>query len=154
MKSKSASMKVLVILTLIALTFAYLLPIYVTVINSLKSIQEINSTNYLTPVLVPKFENYAEVLFGSDRFRSEMLPRLGNSLIITFAVTLLSAFFGGLEDQHGRAIEVARLGQIARRAHQNRGVAVMTATVHQSGLGRLMAEVVVFCHRQRVHVGA
>ncbi|HEX9013061.1 MAG TPA: carbohydrate ABC transporter permease [Anaerolineaceae bacterium] len=96
MKSKSASLKIIVILTLVALTFAYLLPIYVTVINSLKSIQEINSTNYLTPVLVPKFENYAEVLFGSDRFRSEMLPRLGNSLIITFSVTLLSSFFGGL----------------------------------------------------------
>jgi glucose/mannose transport system permease protein len=96
MKSKSASTKFIVFLTLVALSLAYLLPIYVTVINSLKSIQEINATNYLTPTIQPKFENYTEVLFGSDRFRSEMLPRLRNSLIISFSVTLLSCFFGGL----------------------------------------------------------
>ena len=53
MKSKSTTTKVLVITVLVALSFAYLLPIYVTVINSLKSIDEINNTNYLTPVLIP-----------------------------------------------------------------------------------------------------
>lgn len=96
MKSKSASLKLLVFGTLILLSLAYLLPIYVTISTSLKSIQEINATNYLVPTTQPKFENFAEVLFGSQRFRSEMLPRLRNSIIISFSVTLLSAFFGGL----------------------------------------------------------
>lgn len=96
MKSKSLTTKLLVIATLITLSLAYILPIYVTIVTSLKSIQEINATNYLTPTIQPKLENYSEVLFGSNRFRSEMLPRLRNSMIISFSVTLLSCFFGGL----------------------------------------------------------
>ena len=96
MKSKSTSLKVIVILVLIGLSFAYLLPIYVTVINSLKSIDEINNTNYLAPTLNPKFENYAEVLLGSERLPTDMLTKLKNSIIITFSVTFLSCFFGGL----------------------------------------------------------
>lgn len=96
MKSKSTSLKLLVIATLVVLSLAYLLPIYVTVATSLKSIQEVNATNYLVPSLVPKFENFAEVLLGSSRFRSEMLPRLANSMIISFSVTALACFFGGL----------------------------------------------------------
>lgn len=96
MKSKSLSLKLIVIATLIILSMAYLLPIYVTIATSLKSIVEVNSTNYLVPTLQPKFENYAEVLFGSQRFRSEMLPRLMNSMIISFSVTFLACLFGGL----------------------------------------------------------
>ena len=84
MKSKSTSVKILVIATLVLLSLAYLLPIYVTIATSLKSIQEINNTNYLVPSLQPKFENFAEVLFGSQRFRSEMIPRLRNSIVISF----------------------------------------------------------------------
>lgn len=96
MKSKSTSIKLLVIVTLVLLSLAYLLPIYVTIVTSLKSIEEINATNYLVPTLIPKFENYTEVLFGSLRFRSEMIPRLGNSMIISFSVTFLACFFGGM----------------------------------------------------------
>jgi glucose/mannose transport system permease protein len=96
MRSKSLSLKLLVFGTLVLLSLAYLLPIYVTFTTSLKSIQEINATNYLVPTLAPKFENFTEVLFGSLRFRSDMLSRLRNSMIISFSVTLLSAFFGGL----------------------------------------------------------
>lgn len=96
MKSKSTSLKVIVILVLIGLSFAYLLPIYVTVINSLKSIVEINNTNYLTPTLVPQFKNYVDVLLGSDLLPTDMLTKLRNSIIITFSVTFLSCFFGGL----------------------------------------------------------
>jgi ABC-type glycerol-3-phosphate transport system permease component len=40
MKSKSGTMRVLVIGMLVVLSLAYLLPIYVTVVTSLKSIQE------------------------------------------------------------------------------------------------------------------
>ena len=66
------------------------------VTTSLKSIDEILTGSYLSITGNPQFSNYAEVLFGSNRFRSEMLPRLVNSAIISFSVTLLSAFFGGL----------------------------------------------------------
>ncbi len=96
MKSKSTSLKVIVILVLIGLSFAYLLPIYVTIVNSLKSIVEINNTNYLTPTLNPQFKNYVDVLLGSDLLPTDMLTRLKNSIIITFSVTFLSCFFGGL----------------------------------------------------------
>ncbi len=96
MKSKNITIKIIVILTLILLSFAYLLPVYVMIITSLKSVQEVTVGNYLIPTGSPQFVNYAEVLFGSVRFRSQMLPRLLNSMIISFSVTFLSAFFGGL----------------------------------------------------------
>jgi glucose/mannose transport system permease protein len=96
MKTNSTSLRLLAILILVSLSFVYLLPIYVMVTTSLKSIEEINKTNYLLPSLNPQFGNYVEVLMGSNRFRSEMLPRLWNSTVISFSVTLLSAFFGGL----------------------------------------------------------
>ena len=96
MKSKSRSLKIIVFLVLIGLTFAYVLPMYVMVITSLKPISEIGSGSYLIPTGNPQFENYSVVLFGSPAFRSNMLPRLINSIIISFSVTALSAFFGGL----------------------------------------------------------
>jgi len=96
MKTKNRSLKIIVFLVLIILSCAYLLPIYVMVTTSLKSIDDILTGSYLAITGNPQFSNYAEVLFGSNRFRSEMLPRLVNSTIISFSVTLLSAFFGGL----------------------------------------------------------
>lgn len=96
MRTNSTGLKLLAALVLVFLSLAYLLPIYIMVTTSLKSIEEINETNYLVPSLNPQFGNYAEVLLGSDRFRSEMLPRLWNSTIISFSVTLLSALIGGL----------------------------------------------------------
>lgn len=96
MKTNSPTLRILAVLILVSLSFAYLLPIYVMVTTSLKSIEEINKTNYLLPSLNPQFGNYAEVLLGSDQFRSEMLPRLWNSTVISFSVTLLSALVGGL----------------------------------------------------------
>ncbi|MEW5873128.1 MAG: carbohydrate ABC transporter permease [Chloroflexota bacterium] len=96
MKSKSTTLKIIVFATLVLITFAYLLPIYVMVTTSLKTTEEITRGNYLLPGGGLQFSNYVEVLFGSDRFRSHMLPRLGNSIIISFTATALSAFFGGL----------------------------------------------------------
>ncbi len=96
MKSNSSSARILVIAVLVMLSIAYLLPIYVMFVTSLKSVAEINSGNYLLPTTNPQWINYAEVLFGSPRFRSEMFPRMLNSTIISFSVTALSAFFGGL----------------------------------------------------------
>ena len=96
MKTKNLNLKIIVFIVLLLLTLAYLLPIYLMVANSLKSIEQITKGNYLLPPSPPVFSNYIEVLFGSNRFRSEMMPRLLNSIIISFSVTALCAFFGGL----------------------------------------------------------
>lgn len=96
MKTNDTSLRALAVLILITLSVAYLLPIYVMVTTSVKSIEEINKTNYLLPTLKPQWSNYVEVLRGSERFRSQMLPRLANSTFISTAVTALALFFGGL----------------------------------------------------------
>jgi glucose/mannose transport system permease protein len=96
MKTNSPSLRFVAILVILFLSFAYLLPLYVMTSTSLKSIEEINKTNYLLPTLKPQWANYSEVLNGSPRFRSQMLSRLLNSSIISFTVTGLSLFLGGL----------------------------------------------------------
>ncbi|MDI6813952.1 MAG: hypothetical protein QMD10_10480, partial [Desulfitobacteriaceae bacterium] len=96
MKSKNRTLQVIVFLTLVVLSLAYLLPIYVMITTSLKSIEEINRGSYLSLSGNPQFSNYREVLYGSPQFRSHMLPRLINSCIISFSVTFLSALIGGL----------------------------------------------------------
>jgi glucose/mannose transport system permease protein len=89
-------LKIVVLLVLVALSFAYLMPIYVMVTTSLKTPEEINQRNYLSITLDPQFKNYPEVLFGSDRFRTPMGSALLNSTVISVSVTFLAAFFGGL----------------------------------------------------------
>jgi glucose/mannose transport system permease protein len=96
MKSNRRSARLLVVVILLLLSCAYLLPIYVMAITSVKSIEEINQGNYLLPTSNPQWSNFAEVLFGSERFRSEMIPRLGNSIIISVTVTALAALVGSL----------------------------------------------------------
>lgn len=96
MRSNRRSAQVLVAAIILLLSCIYLLPIYVMVITSLKSIDEIMQGNYLLPTIAPQWSNFAEVLFGSTRFRSEMIPRLANSILISFTVTLLSGFVGSL----------------------------------------------------------
>ena len=65
-----------------------------------------------------------------------------------------AALFGGLEDHHRVAGEIAGLGEIARRAEQHRGMAVMAAGVHQAGVLGGIRQIGRFLDRQRVHVGA
>lgn len=96
MKSNTFSARLLVVLVVVSLSIAYLMPIYVMVVTSVKSSEEINVGNYLVPSTEPQFNNYIEVLFGSQRFRSQMFPRMTNSAIISISVTALAAFFGGL----------------------------------------------------------
>jgi hypothetical protein len=64
------------------------------------------------------------------------------------------AFLARLEDHDGAALEIAGLGQVARRAHQHGGVAVVAAAMHHPGAGGPPRELVVLGHRERVHVGA
>ena len=62
-----------------------------------------------------------------------------NSPSSTIACAPPEPFLGRLEDEVHRAVEVARLGQVARGAEQHRGVAVMAAGMHLARLGRLVA---------------
>jgi glucose/mannose transport system permease protein len=89
MKSKSTTVKVLVILTLIALSVGYLLPIYVMLSTSLKTPIEITQRTYLVPSGNLQFQNYGRAF-------ELIYPSLINSSLISFLVTLLSAFIGGL----------------------------------------------------------
>jgi glucose/mannose transport system permease protein len=96
MRSKSTTLKVIVLLVLAMLTCAYLLPIYVMITNSLKTLPEITQRTYLALPAVPQFKNYVSALFGSKEFLIPMQRPIINSTIITVTVTLLAAFFGGL----------------------------------------------------------
>jgi glucose/mannose transport system permease protein len=96
MKSKSASLKIIVLVVLLLLSCAYLLPIYVMITNSLKTLPEIQQRTYLAFPLTPQFKNYTTALFGGPDFLIPMRSPIINSSIITLAVTALALFFGGL----------------------------------------------------------
>ncbi|HDD24032.1 MAG TPA: carbohydrate ABC transporter permease [Chloroflexi bacterium] len=89
MKIKSRSITLLVIVTLVILTIAYVLPIYVVIMTSLKTPAEISERQYLLPSANLQFQNYVQSF-------QLILPSLINSSIISVSVTLLSALFGGL----------------------------------------------------------
>jgi len=96
MTSKSVSIKVIVIVVLVVLTCVYVLPIYVMIVNSLKTLPEITQRTYLAFPKVPQLKNYASALFGSKDFLIPMARPILNSTIITVSVTALACFFGGL----------------------------------------------------------
>src|SRR5690606_20615948 len=89
MKIRSPLYTVLVVMTLLFLTFIYVLPVYVVVVTSLKSAAEISARQYLLPSTDLQFSNFV-TSFGL------IFPSLLNSTIIAVSVTALSAFFGGL----------------------------------------------------------
>jgi len=96
MKSKNLALKTVVLVVLILLSCAYLLPIYVMVTNSLKTLPEITQRTYLALPREWQTQNYASALFGSRDFLIPMRNPIINSSIIAVAVTALAAFFGGL----------------------------------------------------------
>jgi glucose/mannose transport system permease protein len=96
MKTKSKTLKFIVIIVLIALTFVYLLPIYVMVTNSLKTLPEITQRTYLALPKQPQIKNFTSALFGSKEFLIPMARPILNSAIITVSVTFLAVFFGSL----------------------------------------------------------
>jgi len=65
-----------------------------------------------------------------------------------------ASLLGRLEHQVDRAREVARFGQLARRAQQHGGVAVVPAGVHGPRAAAGMGGAAGLQDRQRVHVGA
>jgi glucose/mannose transport system permease protein len=96
LKSRSNTLKLLVFGVLVVLTCAYLLPIYVMVTNSLKTLPEIQQRTYLAFPQQAQLKNYTDALFGSRDFLIPMGKPIVNSSIITVSVTLLACFFGGL----------------------------------------------------------
>jgi glucose/mannose transport system permease protein len=96
MTSRNLTIKIIVIMVLLLLSCAYLLPIYVMVVNSLKTLPEVTSQTYLRFPAVPQWHNYSSALFGSRDFLIPMARPILNSTIITVSVTLLACFFGGL----------------------------------------------------------
>lgn len=96
MKSKSRSLKIIVFVVLIILTAVYILPIYVMLTNSLKTLPEITQRTYLALPKVPQIKNYTDALFGSPEFMIPMAKPIVNSGIITLSVTFLASFFGSL----------------------------------------------------------
>ena len=96
MKSRSNTLKLLVFGVLAVLSCAYLLPIYVMVTNSLKTLPEIQQRTYLAFPQQAQLKNYTDALFGSRDFLIPMGKPIVNSSIISVSVTLLACFFGGL----------------------------------------------------------
>jgi glucose/mannose transport system permease protein len=96
MSSKSRTLKLIVIAVLVVLSCIYLLPIYVMVVNSLKTLPEITQRTYLALPKVPQLQNYRNALLGSKEFLIPMGKPIINSTIITLSVTLAASFFGGL----------------------------------------------------------
>jgi glucose/mannose transport system permease protein len=88
-KSKNRTLKILVLLTLSILTIAYVLPVYVVLVTSLKTPVEISQRQYLLLSSNLQFKNYAQAF-------KLILPALLNSTIIAFSVTALCTLFGGL----------------------------------------------------------
>lgn len=96
MSSKSGTLKLIVIVVLVVLSCVYLLPIYVMITNSLKTLPEITQRTYLALPKIPQFQNYRNALLGSKDFLIPMGRPIINSTIITLSVTFMAAFFGGL----------------------------------------------------------
>ena len=76
MKTNTRAAAITAFVILLILSVVYLTPIYVMVITALKTPEEINRGQYLMPTWTPVWHNFVEVLLGSERFRSDMLPRL------------------------------------------------------------------------------
>src|SRR5690606_26806117 len=62
-------------------------------------------------------------------------------------------FFGGLENEMHRAVEIARLRQIFCGAAQHGAMTVMAAGMHDVRMDRSMGKSVFLLHGQGVHIG-
>ena len=90
MKSKAQrTIRFFVIMTIVILSIAYLLPIYVMILTSLKTPYEITQRTYLVPSRDLHPENYSKAF-------ALVKDALLNSLLISSSVTAISSFLGGL----------------------------------------------------------
>src|SRR3954466_6298335 len=67
--------------------------------------------------------------------------------VLDHRVTASAALLGRLEDQHCRAVKVARLSEVLSGPEQHGGVAVMTTGMHPAGAFGLVRHVRGFCDR-------
>lgn len=81
--------RVLIYAALVLLAAVYLVPVYMTVITSLKAPEEINLATAWAPPQRPYWESYATAF---EQFK----PKLRNSLILAVVATVLSAVLGSL----------------------------------------------------------
>lgn len=88
MKPKGAS-KILVQVLAVLLAIAYLIPVYMTVVTSLKAPEEINLMTAWELPSKPNWESY------STAFK-QFAPYLKNSFILAISATLISAVMGSL----------------------------------------------------------
>ncbi|MDR7560792.1 MAG: carbohydrate ABC transporter permease [Armatimonadota bacterium] len=89
MRRRDLPLRALVAITVAALSVAYLLPVYVMVVTSLKTPLEITQRQYLVPGGSWQVANYATAL-------RLVWPSLVNSTVIAATVTALAVFIGGL----------------------------------------------------------
>jgi len=75
MKVKAQTLKIIVFMVLLILTCAYLMPIYVMITNSLKTLPEITQRTYLALPKQAQLQNYYNALFGSKEFLIPMMKR-------------------------------------------------------------------------------
>ncbi len=77
------------------------------------------------------------VVHAEDRIAGEPLEQP----VLQHGERAADAFLAGLEDEIHRAVEVARLRQVARGAQQHGGVAVVAAGVHAAGVAAAVRQV-------------
>ena len=81
-------------------------------------------------------------------------PPTVHHAVLDHFIAAAAALFGGLEDQHTAAIEIAGLGQILRGPQQHRRMTVVAAGVHLARHGRGMGQACGLHDRQRIHISA
>ena len=78
----------------------------------------------------------------------------GHQPVIAHGFCASAAFFGGLKDQHRRAVEIARLSQTLCGAQQHRRVSIVPARMHPAGNLRRVGKACRFFDWKSIHVGA
>ena len=77
-----------------------------------------------------------------------------NSPVVHHALGAAQAFFGGLEDQVERAVELAVPGKVVRRRQQHGRVTVMAARMHDAFVAAGVVQARGLLNGQGVHIGA
>jgi hypothetical protein len=100
--------------------------------------------------LEPADRQAGPIVHAEHRVAREALEQA----VLDHGVGAAETLLGGLEDEGDRAVELPRLGEVARGAEQHRGVPVVAAGVHAPVVARAMVEAVGLEDGQRIHVGA
>ena len=97
----------------------------------------------------PALGNAGHVVHREDRVAGMLVEQA----VGHHAQRAAAAFFGRLEDQVQRTVEATLFGQMPRGCQQHRGVAIVTAGMHQAGPAARPCGAGGLGHGQRIHVG-